>query len=72
MRARVESLTPDTEVVVDGEAEVGMAFGERRVPAHIALQILEAGKVILASSSSRSRDNPPRAPAQSARGQAEP
>lgn len=46
VRVRVEPLTPDTEVVVDGEAEVGMAFGERRVPAHIALQILEAAKVI--------------------------
>ncbi len=46
VRVRVEPLTPDSEVVVDGEAEVAMAFGERRVPAHIALQILEAAKVI--------------------------
>jgi hypothetical protein len=47
VRVRVEPLTPDTEVEMNGDAPADVAFSERRFPIGVAKQILEAVRVIV-------------------------
>jgi hypothetical protein len=47
MRVRVEPLTPDTKVEMEGDVPVDIAFSERRLASGVAKQILDAVRVII-------------------------
>jgi hypothetical protein len=47
LRIRVEPLTTDTQVEMQGEVPVDIAFSERLVPSEITKAILESVRVIV-------------------------